>query len=364
MRILYVSGGSAGHLAPLVAVERAVKAMDPKAESLFLCSDRPDDATYLKKEGVTFRVLPRVRRSLSFPATFIRNFFMSMDAIDTFKPDAVFSKGGAVSIPACIAAHRRGIPVVLHESDAVMGRANSFAARWADVVCEGFPLGQRPEAGGSTLKKPLAASHQNIFTGNPIRPDITSGDRAEGLRISGLSGKKPILLVLGGSQGAEALNNAVRAHIDSLLKVVEIVHLTGKGKSGAGKHEGYWSTEFAHEELPHLYAMSSLALSRAGAGSIGELAANGIPTILVPIRGLANDHQVRNAEIAAVNGGCLMLEQSDLDAQLEKRVTELATNERGLTEMSTKIRTFQQPDASRRIAEILAQCIAHRRDAL
>lgn len=354
MRILYVSGGSAGHLAPLVAVERAVKDMDPKAESLFLCSDRPDDATYLKKEGVTFRVLPRVRRSFSFPVTFIRNFFMSMDAIDTFKPDAVFSKGGAVSIPACIAAHRRGIPVVLHESDAVMGRANSFAARWADVVCEGFPSSSHLTSHTSQL----------IHTGNPIRPDIVSGDRAEGLRITGLSGKKPILLVLGGSQGAEALNNAVRAHIDALLKVVNIVHLTGKGKNGAGKLEGYWSTEFAHEELPHLYAMASLALSRAGAGSIGELAVNGIPTILVPIRGLANDHQVRNAEIAAVNGGCVMLEQSDLDAQLEKQVTGLATNEQALTEMSTKIRTFQQPDASRRIAEILAQCIAHRRDAL
>lgn len=364
MRILYVSGGSAGHLAPLVAVERAVKQMDASAESLFLCSDRPDDATYLKKEGVTFQVLPRVRRSLSFPATFIKNFLMSANVIDTFKPDAVFSKGGAVSIPACIAAHRRGIPVVLHESDAVMGRANGFAARWADVVCEGFPSGQRLEAGGSFSFEPPATGHRKIFTGNPIRPGVTQGSRAEGLKLTGLTGTKPVLLVLGGSQGAEALNLAVRTHIDSLLKIVDIVHLTGKGKSGAGKRDGYWSTEFAHEVLPHLYAIASLALSRAGAGSIGELAANGIPTMLVPIRGLANDHQVRNAEIAVAHGGCMLLEQSDLNAQLERIVVELTTNERTLTEMSTKIRTFQQPDASRRIAEILAQCIAHRRDAL
>lgn len=347
MRILYVSGGSAGHLAPLVAVERAVKALHPDAESSFLCSDRPEDAAYLRHERVTFSVVPRPRRSLSLPFSFLRNYVRSRRAIRTFKPDAVFSKGGAVSVPACLAARQAGIPVVLHESDAVMGRANRMVARWASAVCMGFPM---------TSGNPVR------HTGNPVRPNITTGSRDEGLRITGLAGKRPVLLVIGGSQGAEALNGAVREHIGELLAVCDVIHLTGKGKKGAAARDGYWSTEFAHAELPHLYAAASFALSRAGAGSISELAANGIPAILVPIEGLANDHQLRNAEIAHEHGGCILIRQRHMQDQLVQTVTMLARDADARERMARKIRSFQQPDAARRIAEILAQCIARRQN--
>lgn len=340
-----------------------MKERDPTAESIFLCSDRPDDAAYLKHERVTFQVLPRPRRSPLFPVQFMRNFLISRRALRVFKPDAVFSKGGAVSVPACLAARINGVPIVLHESDAVMGRANRMVARWAEAVCMGFPLAignQQLAVNKKTSRYLLPATRYH--TGNPIRPAVTQGKRTEGLRITGLSGERPILLVTGGSQGAEVFNAAIRKHIDRLLQTCDVIHLTGTGKKAATARAGYWTTEFAYDELPHLYAIANIALSRAGAGSISELAANGIPAILVPIEGLANDHQVRNAEIATEHGGCVLLRQSDLNAQLTQTVASLLEKPQELADRKAKMRAFQQPDAARRIAEILSQCIARRHE--
>lgn len=350
MRILYVSGGSAGHLAPLVAVERAIKQVDKGAEHLFLCSDRPEDSSYLRHEHVTFRVIPRPRRSLSMPFAFVRNYRESKKAIREFKPDVVFSKGGAVSVPACLAAKHLKIPIVIHESDAVLGRANVIIAQWATAVCLGFPLQTR-----NSQTRKLA---NIIVTGNPIRPEITQGKKEEGCRITGLTGKRPVLLVLGGSQGAEALNTAVQKNIDALLGLCDIVHLTGKGKKGASPRRGYWTMEFAYGELPHLYAIATIALSRAGAGSISELAANGIPTILVPIRGLAHDHQMRNATTAQENGKCILLLQEDLSQEFVQTVKKLLSDTEHLSKISKSIQSLHHPDASGRIAEIIAGCVA------
>lgn len=357
MRILFVSGGSVGHLAPLIAVERALKEFHPQAETLFLCSDRAEDTEYLRKEGVAFEVVPLPRRSLSMPWRLFKNFLKSRATLRRFRPDTVFSKGGAVSVPCCLAASMMRIPVVLHESDAVMGRANRMVARWAETVCAGM-------AGGSGFGLRASSTHgiphppQLIFTGNPVRPEITKGSRDEGLKITGLAGDRPVLLVMGGSQGAEALNAAVAHHIGELLTCCDVIHLTGKGKAGAEARKGYWSMEFAYGEMPHLYAAASFALSRAGAGFIGELAANGIPAILVPIRGLANDHQVKNAQTAEEQGGFALLPQEQLDDSLVSLVESWARDPQLLAEMSQKARFMHQPEAARRIAEILAKGIA------
>lgn len=352
-RVLYVSGGSAGHLAPLVAVERAVKSLEKESEHFFLCSEKPEDAAYLRHEHVTFKQVPLIKRSLSIIGSLLKNYRMSKEIITTFKPDVIFTKGGSVSIPTCYIAHQMNIPIVLHESDAVMGRANQFISKWARVVCTGFPLAtrnQEPET-------------KNIVTGNPIRPEVTEGNREEGLKLTGLSGNRPILLVWGGSQGAEALNDAVRTNINELLSMCDIVHLTGKGKKGAGPHAGYWSTEFAYAELPHLFAIATMALSRAGAGTISELAALKIPAILVPIRGLANDHQFWNATMAQDNGGCILLLQDHLKSELVSTVQKLVSNPDERTRISQSMRKLHQQDASRLVAENILKCVASQRSS-
>lgn len=343
MKILLVGGMSGGHVAPLVAVWRALQSRVPNAAAHFICSEREGDAAFLAGEGVAFTRLPAPRLSLLFPATFLRAFLGARRVIASFRPAVVFGKGGALSVPVCLAARMAKIPIVLHDSDAVAGRANAIVARWAAAVCRGFP---QP---GDPLP---------MFTGNPIRPEVTRGSRERGLALTEFSGHRPVLLVIGGSQGSEALNEAVRLRLDGLLETCDVAHLTGAGKEPAVARAGYWSRGFLHRELPDLYAIADLALSRAGAGAIGELAANGIPMILVPLRGVGHDHQEANARAVERRGGCVVLEQCDLPGMLVPTVVALLREESKLTGLAENAHTFHRPDAADVIAGIVVGAAA------
>lgn len=343
LRILLVGGGSGGHLAPLAAVAEQLKQLAPGCHLHAVCTDNGSDLRFLQSQGLTATEFPVPKKSLLFLLHYRGSKKRALKILEDWKPDIVFSKGGSISIPLCNAAHQKKIPIVIHESDAVMGRANAIVSRWADVVCCGF--------------KTQDTRHKCTITGNPIRSAITQGNRTEGLRITGLTGKKPILLVTGGSQGATALNNAIIKNADELLEMCDIIHITGEGKKGLEPRTGYWSCPFAFDQLPHLYACTSLALSRAGAGSIGELAACRIPAILVPIRGLAHDHQYRNALAARASGGCLLIDQKNIDKVLTSTVAECVGRPAGLKAMATKIHLLHHPDAARRIAKIVVDCV-------
>ncbi len=346
MNILFAGGGSIGHIAPYVGVWRAVHEIEPSAQSLTICSLRPEESAFLKKEEMPTVTIPLPRRSLSFPFTFWKGYRIACNAMDSFRPDVIFCKGGSISIPVVLAARRKKIPVVIHESDAIAGRATRIAARFTKVVCTGFP-----HAAG-------LRGIRTVHTGNPVRPEISQGKREEGLRITGLKGDRPILLVCGGSQGSQTLNECIITHERNLLSLCDVIHLTGKGKKGAQAQEGYWSAPFAQEELPHLYASCDLALSRSGAGAIAELAENGIPTILVPLRGLAQDHQEKNAQEASKGGGCVLLEQEDLSSSLLPLIHQLLQERTTLETMSRKFHALFLPNAAKRIAKIVMQVAA------
>jgi UDP-N-acetylglucosamine--N-acetylmuramyl-(pentapeptide) pyrophosphoryl-undecaprenol N-acetylglucosamine transferase len=332
-RVLLVGGTSAGHLAPMVAVAEALERLEPGIALSFVCSDKPADAAFLALEKRTARTLPLPRRNLSLPATFARAFAAAWRILREERPDVVFSKGSAVSVPLCFAARLRGIPVVLHESDAVMGRANRLLS--------------------SVAKRTLLAAD----VGNPIRPRVTSGKKEEGLRAAGFDGTKPVLLVMGGSQGARAINEAVATQLGALRETCDVIHLTGAGKTVAANGPGYHATEFGSDVLPHLYAATDLAVSRAGAGSIAELAACGIPAILVPIRGLAGDHQVKNAEAAEATGACVVLPQERL-GDLASTVAALLADRGRMQTMRDRCRYAARPEAARLIAETVLRSVA------
>lgn len=344
MRILFLGGGSVGHLAPLVAAWRELQKMDGTAEALFACSQRSEDGEYLRSEGVPYRTLPSPQRTITLPRRFFSAVRASKALMKEYEPQVIFSKGGAVSIAPCLIASRRKIPIVLHDSDAVMGRANRLLSKWATTVCLGFP--------------PEDARHlpSYVFTGNPIRPEILKGSRAEGQRITGFAGKKPVLLVLGGSQGAAALNAWIARVLPSLLAHWDIAHITGKGKAGAQTQKGYWSIPFAHKELAHLYAVADLAVSRAGAGMISELAACGIPAVLVPLKGLAQDHQTANAKRASQTGGFLHVPQTQLE-ELPQKLATLQNSPSLLKDMGQKAHALDVPNAARQIAKIIVQSL-------
>ncbi len=336
MKVLMIGGGSAGHVAPMVAVAEALRSLESDVHITFVCSDRPSDGAFLAMEGETYRTLPLPRRSFAMPLQLLRGFTESLRMLKSERPDVVFSKGGSVSVPTCLAALLHGIPIVVHESDAVMGMANRITSSFATRTLRGTDIG------------------------NPIRTRITNGKREEGLRMTGLTGDRPILLVMGGSQGALTINQTVARHLDELLAIVDVIHLTGKGKSVAEQRTGYFTTEFGSDVLPHLYACADVALSRAGASSIAELEAWNIAAIVVPIKGLAGNHQVKNAERAAKRGA-IHLPQDRLDAELVSCVRSIVDTRIGSSTEKGRARYAPAPEAARLIAETVLQSVARKK---
>lgn len=337
---------------PVIAVAEELRTMQPEAEIhiAFTDSRAGMPGTVLKKlrgNDIQCTALPIIRSSVALPWSFLQNIAAARRLLAAFQPDVIFSKGGAAGLPLLWLAHRRKIPIVIHESDAVMGRANRFAARFATTICTGFPLHEK-----------------FVVTGNPIRAEVLRGRREEGLHITGFTGTRPILLVLGGSQGALAINRIILSHLPALLKLCDVIHITGPDKEGASLRPGYWARDFALDELPHLYACATFALSRSGASSIAELAAFGIPAILVPLRGLAQDHQSANARSAEQTGGCVIVQQEILEEKLLLTVRQILREPALQERMAGGMQSLSRPSAARRIAEIVVGTLATKPQSL
>lgn len=344
-RILFVGGGSIGHIAPSVAIWNAYKNIQEGATAHFVCSPKPEDITFLKENQLEYTALHAPRLSLGFPLVFVKAVQKAHVILRAVKPDVVFSKGGYVSVPLCFAAHRQKIPIVLHESDAVSGYANRLVSLWAHNVCKGFP---------TVLRSPVSSYH---FTGNPVRSDIAKGSKKEGLAFTGLKGDRPILLVIGGSQGAKGINNTIVELLPDILLRCDVIHITGVGKQTNISKEGYFQTEFAHDELKDIYACATVAVSRAGAGSLSELSVCRIPTIVIPLRDVGHDHQYKNAQVAAKSGGCMHIEQSEMMQKLLPAVHTIVTDKKIHAEMAHKITTLSNPDAALQIAKIVVSTL-------
>ncbi len=347
--ILFVGGGSLGHVMPGVAVCDAMQKVSPDITPVFLCAPREEETAYLASKGLRHATInagkfPRGLsvRWITFPVLFVLSFIQSLRIVKREHPAAVFSKGGFVSVPVCLAARLKGVPVVLHESDSVMGMANGMIAKIAAKVCVGFPPDEKSSK--SEVRNPKI-----VFTGNPVRPEVLTGSRDEGLRITGFSGTRPVIMVTGGSQGAAALNQAVVTQIDALLAVGDVIHLTGKGKTGADARAGYWKAESVFAELPHLYAAADVVVTRGGAGAVSELAALSKAAIVVPLRGLAGDHQWKNSTLLADAGAAMLLPQEELTG-LGMAVRSLVDNKTAQKTLGERLHGFFPQDAASKIA--------------
>ncbi|OGJ60678.1 hypothetical protein A3C37_02025 [Candidatus Peribacteria bacterium RIFCSPHIGHO2_02_FULL_53_20] len=375
--ILFAGGGTLGHIIPAVAVARELQKQHPDISVHFVCSPR-GEAAFLEKEHLPHTILDAPRMSWNFPWKFFRAYKQSCALLRSINPSVIFSKGGYIAVPVCIAAHRMKIPIILHESDAVMGRANRLIAKMATHVCLGFPI----KVASCKLQKSDSATCnlQLSFTGNPLRSEITRGSREAGLRLTGFSGTRPILLIMGGSQGAQAINEWTAAHLQELTSVCDVIHLTGKGRAEGHKDQGpraqadsgmrvdvaplrpcalaYFPLDFAHKELADLYACSDIAMSRAGAGSIAELAGNGIPTILIPLRGVAHDHQVFNAKSLLEREAALLVTQNEMDKKLMNMLKQLIHDPAAREILRSKIREFCIGDSTGQIVNVISHTLA------
>lgn len=349
LTVLFSGGGSLGHLVPSLAVAEALRKIRPDIRTVFVCADREEEMQRLTEKSQRFHALraPKFPRGLSlsiltFPFLFLVACIRAKKILTAEKPDLVFSKGGFVSVPVCVIAAMKKIPIVLHESDGTMSLSARIVARLAVKICTGFPSIGLPERFSSRIR----------HTGNPVRREMFSGSKAAGQRITGFSGRRPVLMILGGSQGSIALNEAAAASLPSLLEYADIIHITGVGKGIDVSHARYFARETVSDELPHLYALADAVLSRAGAGTLCELGVLRKAAIVVPLTGVAHDHQLRNAEFLAKKHALVLLPQANL-RELSTVVARLLSDEEQRHALGGALHDSFPPDAAEKIARII-----------
>lgn len=369
MKILFTGGGTGGHIFPIIAIVREIRRIYPKAtqrvplEFYYLGPKDDFGQILLSQEDFVIKTIVsgKIRRYFAWqnfvdilfkiPFGLIQSFF----ALLAIRPDIVFSKGGSGSIAVTYSARLLRIPVFLHESDTVPGLSNQTTAKWAKKIFVSFP------------KTEYFDPKKTILVGNPTRKEIQEGDKETASEIFNLTLEKPIFLIMGGSQGAEAINDFVLLILNDLLKEYEIIHITGGKNLKETSAEAqvikdkdldiyYHPIGFLNEEkMKHAYKAADLIISRSGAGSIFEIAAAGKPSILIPLPSSAGDHQSKNAYAYAETGAAMVIEQENLTPNFFKENIQLLfLHPEKLEEMKEAALGFSKPLAARAIArEIL-----------
>jgi len=349
-RLVIAGGGTGGHVFPGIAVAEAMSAMTPLSV-LWVGTDRQVEVNALASTPWihrTLRVMPikgtgiagKIKAVFSLPAATIR----AMAWLREFNPHVVLGVGGYVSGPVMLAARSFRVPAAIHEQNAIPGLANRMAARFADRVFLTYAES--------------AGYFRNIdteLTGNPVRRSIIDASRS-------IISDEPSVLILGGSQGAAALNRVVAAAIRTLWqsgRKVKVVHQTGAG--AADEIAEYYRKEGVDvdvrpfiTDMAGAYSRASLVISRAGATTLAEITALGRPSILIPYPYAADNHQEKNARAMADAGASLMFRESDIGAvRLAGEIENIITSRSRLDQMAQAARNLGKRDAATRIAGTL-----------
>ncbi len=355
MKVLIAGGGTGGHLMPALAIAAALTEQRPDIQLLLIGSERGIEKTVLPKYPYAYRLLPSeplYRGSWWRNVRWIRLALRLKHDVDRLldaeRPDVVVSTGGYAAGPVVWRAQRRGIPTALQEQNAFPGLTTRWLARRARHIYLGIDDARgRLSTGVAT----------QIFTfGNPIRPPAPNGtDRSAALREMGLEPSRPCVFVFGGSQGSQALNAAVAGALEQrLLDGVSL--LWGTGPAHAQRYAshavpGRVVVRGFFDPIAPAYRAADLVVSRAGAMTIAELCAWGKPSVLVPLKTAAADHQTYNARALAARGAAILLPEPDLTAEsLAKTVVEISGDRSRLTTMAERAHANGHPEASREIA--------------
>jgi len=366
MKIVFTGGGTGGHIYPIVAIIRELKR---KYGDIYLSYIGPKDnfcRVVLAREHVKVRniVSGKIRRYFD-PLAVIQNVIdavvkVPLGVIQSFfwlfliNPDLVFSKGGYGSFPVTISAWILGIPVFLQESDVVPGLASKKNIKYATGIFVSF------------AKTENLPARKMIVTGNPVRQEIINGSKQDAIKDLGLKGDRPIILVIGGSQGAQRINDKILDALSELLKNYEIIHITGprnidqitkesKITVGADLLGYYHPLGFADERiLTNIYAAADLIVSRAGSSGIFEIAAIKKPSILIPLPESAQNHQVKNAYAYAQTGAALVMEENNFTSHLFlEKISEILGSPETLAAMAEAASQFARPNAAKAIADFV-----------
>lgn len=308
-RIILTGGGTAGHVTPNIALLPRLKELNYDIH--YIGSYNGIEKELIEAFGIPYHGISsgKLRRYFSLqnftdPFRVIRGFGEAKKLIKLLKPDVIFSKGGFVSVPVVLAGKKCKVPTIIHESDMTPGLANKLSIPSATKVCCNFP---------ETVNE--LPADKAVLTGSPIRQELFSGNRQKALDFTGFSDSKPVILVIGGSLGAVAVNEAVRRVLPNLLKDFQVIHLCGKNKVDPSLNglDGYVQYEYIKDELKDLFALTDIVISRAGANAICELLALHKPNLLIPLSANASrGDQILNARSFERQGFSLVLEEEEI----------------------------------------------------
>ncbi len=376
MKIVFTGGGTGGHFYPIIAIAQKVnKIIDQEnilGVKLYYISDNPYDKEMLFENGILYEAIKtgkmRTYFSLKNFLDIFRTFFgviNSLFKIFSIYPDVIFGKGGYASFPTLFAARILRIPVVIHESDSAPGRVNKWAGHFAKKIAVSFA-----ETGSFFPKQKVA------WTGQPIRAEIEHpAARREALDYFKLEGDIPIILVLGGSLGAELINNTVLDALPRLVGNYQIIHQTGINNFQAVQDRANVILADHPHKLRYLplsflgplplkmtAGVATIIVSRAGS-MLFEIASWGIPSILIPITNTNLDHQKKNAFNYARSGACSVIEEINATANILSAEIERITGDHEIYDsMSQSAKVFNKPDAAMKIAQALVDiALSHER---
>ncbi len=359
--VLLAGGGSAGHVSPLLALADALLRRHPGLRVTALGTESGLEARLVPAHGLDLRLVPKVplpRRPsadlVRLPLRLREAIAAAGRAIDETAAQVVVGFGGYVSTPAYIAAHRRGVPIVIHEQNARAGLANRLGARWTPYVATTFSSTHLPHA---------------RLIGMPLRREIATLDRSAQRAAArdhfGLVPDHPTVLVTGGSLGAQRINDAFRARVEQLRSAgVQVLHITGQGKEFVPETRGegapYVVVPYV-DRMDLAYSVADVVVARAGANTVCELTAVGLPAVYVPLP-IGNGEQRLNASDVVAAGGGVLVDDADLTPRwVEEELIPLCTDATRLGQMAAAAKALGEPAADERLADLVDEAFRSRR---
>lgn len=359
MRVVLTGGGTGGHIYPALAIAAALRRLEPETSFLYVGTEKGLEATLVPRQGIPFEAIDisGLKRKLSWENVrtvrrFIRAVTRSKEILRQWRPDIVVGTGGYVCGPVVYAASRLGIPTLIHEQNVVPGLTNRFLAHFADRIAVSFA-------------ESLAYFPQKkaVYTGNPRATEVIHGNAEAARRRLSLSADKKIVLVVGGSRGARAINEAALDLTKYMSEFADchFVYITGEVHYDSihaklqqtGVPDNLTLLPYVHN-MPDLLAATHVSVNRAGASTLAELTALGIPAILIPSPYVTNNHQEKNARgLERAGAAVVLLEQELSGVTLKQALASIVGNTAKWSHMHRQSRMMGKPDAAEQIVRLM-----------
>ncbi len=345
--IVLTGGGTAGHVTPHLAILPYLK--NDFKKIYYIGSENGIEKNIITAEDIPYYSVPTTKlvrkatlKNFSIPFKLIKGIKQAGKILDEIKPDVVFSKGGYVALPVVIAASKRKIPIFSHESDYSVGLANKLSSRYCKKVFTSFPETAK------TLKN-------GLFTGSPIRKGIKNINSSVKTSFFKFKNEKPVVLITGGSQGAQYINKIVRECLPELTKKFNVIHLCGKGNLCDCDSKSYFQAEYL-SDIEKAFAVADVCVTRAGSNTLFELMSISMPCLLIPLpKGVSRGDQILNAKYFEKLGLASVLYQECLTTNsLLTQINAVYQNKALLKDNFSK---HPVKDASRNIARLIADSL-------